>query len=202
MEAARECACKAARSCAKCLDPEYRKQFPDLLPLPEGPPTTAATSVSAYTDGCLPGLKLVPDFLSEDEEHALVQCLEADPNWKPSQSGRSKIDYGPQVNFKKQKIKMGDFKGLPAYAKSAIDQIRALDCSFEAHEMSVLSYQKLDGASLAFHFDDFWIWGERIYGINLVSDTVLTFQKGSEQIEVPIPRRSLYCMSGASRYEW
>ena len=80
------------------------------------------------------------EFVSEKEEHALVQCLEADPNWKPSQSGRSKIDYGPQVNFKKQKVKIGGFKGLPTYAKSVIEQIRALDGSFEAHEMSVLSY--------------------------------------------------------------
>ena len=55
---------------------------------------------------------------------------------------------------------------------------------------------------MAFHFDDFWLWGERIYGLNLMSDTVLTFLKDNVQVELPIPRRSLYCMRGDARFQW
>ena len=41
------------------------------------------------------GLFLIENFLSEEEEASLVEQIEADPNWKESQSGRRKIDYGP-----------------------------------------------------------------------------------------------------------
>lgn len=52
------------------------------------------------------------------------------------------------------------------------------------------------------HFDDVWIWGERIYGLNLESAVVLTFQRDFQQIEVQIPRRALYCMKADARYLW
>mgnify|MGYP002046408873 CR=1 FL=1 len=66
------------------------------------------------------GIFLVEDFLTEAEEASLVEQIEADPNWKESQSGRRKIDYGPQVNFKKKKVKVGKFKGLPKYSKTLV----------------------------------------------------------------------------------
>ena len=66
----------------------------------------------------------------------------------------------------------------------------------------MLQYEEVDGAHLDFHFDDTWLWGERIYGLNLLSDTVLSFKFNNVQVDVPIPRRSLYCMKGDSRYVW
>ena len=82
---------------------------------------------------------MVLDFITEQEEAALVKSLLADPNWKQSQSGRRKIDYGPQVNFKKRKVKSENFKGLPLYMKPCLERVAALD-KFEAHEVNVLEY--------------------------------------------------------------
>jgi hypothetical protein len=33
--------------------------------------------------------------------------------WHESVSGRKKIDFGPQANFKKKRLKKGNFNGLP-----------------------------------------------------------------------------------------
>ena len=66
------------------------------------------------------GLHLLPDFLTVAEEESLAELIESDPNWKESQSGRRKIDYGPSANFKKKKLKVGNFAGLPHYAKDFI----------------------------------------------------------------------------------
>lgn len=67
------------------------------------------------------GLHLIEDFLeSVEEEEKLAEILNNDPNWKESQSGRRKIDYGPTANFKKKKIKVGKFTGLPLYSKQFI----------------------------------------------------------------------------------
>ena len=66
------------------------------------------------------GLYLLENFLSSDEEEQLVALIDNDPNWRDSQSGRRKIDYGPTANFKKKKIKVGRFQGLPQYSKDFI----------------------------------------------------------------------------------
>ena len=77
--------------------------------------------------------------------------------------------------------------------------------TFEPIEVNILSYEESKGSNIASHFDDFWLWGERIIGLNLLSDTVMTYIKPDDPsvtIQVPIPRRSLYLMSETSRNEW
>ena len=128
------------------------------------------------------------DFISEEEEQNLIRAIDEDPNWKESQSGRRKIDYGPQVNFKKKKVKAGQFKGLPAYAKTfVLDKLPAEIAKtekfanamegFSPIEVNILEYLESKGSNIMPHFDDFWIWGERILGLNLVSDCVMQFQR-------------------------
>ena len=47
--------------------------------------------------------------------------------------------------------------------------------TFSPIEVNILSYEEAKGSNIASHFDDFWLWGERIIGVNLLSDTVLTY---------------------------
>ena len=83
------------------------------------------------------GLYLLENFLSSDEEEKLVALIDNDPNWRDSQSGRRKIDYGPTANFKKKKIKVGRFRGLPQYSKDFIfdklDAIRNTDTTNDTY---------------------------------------------------------------------
>jgi alkylated DNA repair dioxygenase AlkB len=73
---------------------------------------------------------------------------------------------------------------------------------FEPVEVNVLEYHSERGSNIAPHMDDFWLWGQRIFGLNLLADTVMTFTKGNMEIEIPVKRRQLYLISGASRLEW
>ena len=50
---------------------------------------------------------------------------------------------------------------------------------FNPVELNLLEYNEQRGSNIAPHFDDFWLWGERIVGINLLSDSVMTFEKES-----------------------
>ena len=47
-------------------------------------------------------------------------------------------------------------------------------------EVNILSYSNERGSNIASHFDDFWLWGERIIGVNLLSDTVMTYSRPSD----------------------
>lgn len=73
---------------------------------------------------------------------------------------------------------------------------------FEPAEVNVLEYDQERGSNIAPHMDDFWLWGERIFGINLLADTVMTFTKDNIEIEFPVKRKQLYLISGVSRLEW
>jgi hypothetical protein len=42
-------------------------------------------------------------------------------------------------------------------------------------EVNVLEYDQERGSNIAPHMDDLWLWGERIFGINLLAETVITF---------------------------
>jgi alkylated DNA repair protein alkB family protein 4 len=80
--------------------------------------------------------------------------------------------------------------------------------------MNALEYKEEEGSGIDPHFDDFWLWGERIVGISLLEDTTMTFYKTFEhqidhldvkvyiEIEVPLPAGSVYLMTKSSRFEW
>ena len=86
---------------------------------------------------------------------------------------------------------------------------------FQPIELNILEYVEERGAHIAPHFDDFWIWGERIVGINMLQDTTLTYYKtithflGAEEeedvsieIEIPVPRFAMYIISRQARFDW
>ncbi|XP_030318312.1 alpha-ketoglutarate-dependent dioxygenase alkB homolog 4 isoform X1 [Calypte anna] len=128
-----------------------------------------------------PGVFLAEEFISQDEESEIVELMDQD-DWKPSQSGRKKQDYGPKVNFKKQRLKAGSFTGLPSFSKKLVAQMKA--CSvlggFFPVEQCNLDYMPERGSAIDPHFDDWWLWGERLVSLNLLSQTVLSMSCDSE----------------------
>ena len=87
-------------------------------------------------------------------------------------------DYGPKVNFKRQKVKLGSFNGLPPFSErlvkrmqSEMEELRV----FTPVELCNLDYSPERGSAIDAHMDDSWIWGERLVTLNLLSSTYLTF---------------------------
>ena len=125
-------------------------------------------------------------------------------------------DYGPKVNFKRRKVKMGCFAGLPSFSCELVERMRAEveDMGdFTPVELCNLDYRPERGAAIDPHMDDSWIWGERLVTINLLSHTILTFTRthdhthsdhthSSWEIHVHMPRRSLIVVSGQARFQW
>jgi len=155
------------------------------------------------------GVDIQEEFVSSEEEEGL--CKEVDRRrWFDSQSGRRKQDYGPKVNFKKRKLKLDSFCGLPMYSKTLVDRFEAMPslAGFIPVELCNLEYEVDRGSAVDPHFDDFWLWGERLVTVNLLSTTILTFTKKDDdgehekEVLVLLPRRSLVVVFGPARYEW
>uniref|UniRef100_A0A8C6S6Q8 AlkB homolog 4, lysine demthylase n=1 Tax=Neogobius melanostomus TaxID=47308 RepID=A0A8C6S6Q8_9GOBI len=166
--------------------------------------------LAVSTDGdsapfALPGVFLQRDFISEQEELELVELMDRDV-WTPSQSGRRKQDFGPKVNFKKRRVRVGGFSGLPAASRRLVERMhRELGLKdFQPVEQCNLDYSPDRGAHIDPHLDDSWLWGERLVTVNLLSDTTLTLTLLGQglQVAVPLPRRSLLVLSGPARHTW
>ena len=113
-------------------------------------------------------------------------------------------------------MKLGDFTGLPAFSKPLVDRMRSNVeglADFTVVELCNLDYRPERGAAIDPHFDDSWLWGERLVTINLLSHSVLTFSTLTPfpghlphptpvQIRVDMPRYSLIVVAGNARYHW
>ena len=188
MNTNRECGCKSFRTCRICelkhglprdlttenrvralgdffiLDPESEVLFQDK-----------GSELVEVFDKQIWGVKLYPNFISEEEEERLLQDLSALP-WAPSVSGRRKQNHGPRANFKGRRVKVGNFCGFPASTSFVQGRFRSVPCleGYRAVEQCTIEYRPETGACIEPHVDDCWIWGERVVQLNLLSDTVLT----------------------------
>lgn len=156
----------------------------------------------------LEGFFVLRDGITEAEEKTLIDSLDQHYEWKDSQSGRRKQDYGPKRNFKKKKVKPADSPGMPSVLRPifSIASRFALDMTqenFEIAEANVLEYCENRLSSFDPHIDDTWLWGRRIIGVNLLEDCPFTFvNSAGVSVCVLLPRRSFFILSGKSRYDW
>lgn len=125
-----------------------------------------------------PGVLVHLDWISKEDEQILIDGFDSLP-WDTSQSGRRKQNYGPKTNFKKMKLKPGDFQGFPEYSRFIQERFNELDLMKNYHtiEQCSLEYDPTKGASIDPHIDDCWIWGERVVTVNCLSDSVLTLTR-------------------------
>lgn len=95
----------------------------------------------------------------------------------------SRQDYGPKVNFKKRKLKAGDFCGLPSCSRDIVARMRLSPVlrDFFPVEQCNLDYDPERGSAIDPHWDDCWLWGEHLVSLNLLSATVLSMSCDSEE---------------------
>ena len=111
------------------------------------------------------------------------------------------------MNFKKKKVKMAVFTGLPALSKIIIDRMHHHSSltDFIPVELCHLEYIPERGSAIDPHFDDFWLWGERLVTLNLASETMHTMTIDSMpgvEVDIVLPRRTLIIASGPARNDW
>jgi len=160
------------------------------------------------------GIFLSNNFLSLTEETFFIGEINKS-EWITSQSGRFKQDYGPQANFKQKKIKSAKFTGLPYYTKFLLERLNQLNKNvienFHPVELCNLKYDSSRASCIDPHFDDFWLWGDRLITISLGSNTFYTLNPGNDEslhtyadceILVPLKKLSLIILSDDARNKW
>lgn len=165
------------------------------------------------TNTGVPGLYLIENFLSEEEERTLCQEIEKG-TWKNNRSGERRVQmFGPWHNEKYQVKRGNQITPLPKYCVDLAGKIKTIVNTFlktqvvispklgeENTEIFINEYLPKD--DLQFHSDHRTTYEETISGISLLSGSILFFQKGSKEVGVKLPARSIYFMTGDSRYKW
>lgn len=156
------------------------------------------------------GIFLVKDFISKEEEDQLLPIIDTRKPWIPSQEGRAKQDYGPKVSFLKRKVSVGNFGGFPDFANHLFSRMQTNYPDrlgdFAPVEFCILEYTPERGSYIRPHYDDKWIWGDRLITVNLLSATSLRltreFNIPPYEIVIRMPERSLLVIHGEARYDW
>ena len=186
-------------------------------------PITGVFIGEEVVDACsdfipITGVFIGKEVITPEEESSLIAAIDSGDKWIDSQSGRRKQDFGPKVNFKKKKIKWAEFHGFPAYLNQIFNRIKKELSSevenvlenFDPIELCHLEYDPLRGSSIDPHFDDEWLWGERLVTLNYLSTTYLTLTRppGVEnsdlgvEMKIKLPPRSLLVLSKDARFKW
>lgn len=164
------------------------------------------------------GLMTLHDFISEDEEAALVRHLDAaSPGWCAtlSKGRRRHQEFGVPYNSKASDgFVVEEPAGprrppgeLPAFLSTVTARLRSsLRClsNFEPNQVTCNEYLRSLGNSLGAHYDDRRLSGEYIVTLSLLSDAGMVFdqESSSSMVVAPMPRRSCHILSGESRYHW
>ena len=91
-------------------------------------------------------LKQQPDFFTHDEMEHLMESFDQ--------------NFGPKANFKKRKLQLGNFKGVPSFSCLFHEKIKSVPLLKDYHtiEQCSLEYNPERGASIEPHIDDCWVW--------------------------------------------
>lgn len=176
----------------------------------------------------IPGLTVIYDFISEEEELNLVNRLESDKRvpWRysPFNGQCHSKEYGVVTQFglpsearvvraidkSKGECDMPEyvyflFERLQFVAKCHPRQFPANIQKFIPNSFNVNQYLKSRKDYLKFHYDDRFLSGDHLMNLSLVGTSYMTYQdynKPPTEYDVHLPRRCLQIVSGLARYRY
>lgn len=157
----------------------------------------------------IPGLRYQPDFLSREEEEALLAVIQTLPlhpaRYKEYQACRQIVSYGGSYDFEANVLLPG--QALDERLMPLRDRVAAWLGVNRAQLVQVLVAEYAPGTPLGWHRDvpNF----EVIAGLSLGSEATLRFRPfppgevaKRHAVQLEVAPRSIYKMEGAARWAW
>jgi alkylated DNA repair dioxygenase AlkB len=156
-----------------------------------------------------PGMRYEEDFLSPQEEAALVARIEALPlapmKYQQYEALRRVVSYGGQYDFSAQRL--NETEPIPEWLHSLRERAAAWSGIAPERFTQALVAEYRPGTPLGWHRDvpDF----EDVAGVSLLNEAVMRFRpyphevgRKVKSLKLVLPPRSIYLLRGASRWEW
>ncbi|XP_011691611.1 PREDICTED: alkylated DNA repair protein alkB homolog 8 isoform X2 [Wasmannia auropunctata] len=150
-----------------------------------------------------PGLTLIENFITEEQEGTLLGALD----WDDCESVSSQLKHR-QVKHFGYEFEYGTNIVDPNKPIAPIPQdYKFLQALFDKHghkyaydQLTINKY--LSGQGIPSHIDTHSVFEDTILSLSLGSACVMIFKKEDRKIDVLLPARSLLIMTGEARYAW
>lgn len=155
------------------------------------------------------GMRYEAEFLSRDEEAALVAIIERLPlehmKYQQYTARRRVVSYGGQYDFSAQRL--DEAEPLPAWLDALRERAGAWAGIAPEGFAQALVAEYAPGTPLGWHRDvpDF----EDVIGVSLLNEAVMRFRpyppesgRREDGRKLTVPPRSIYLLRGPSRWEW
>lgn len=149
------------------------------------------------------GLIERPEFLTAEEETALLAAVNAG-RWDTSLSRRVQ-HYGHRYNYRYtgKETAAEEVTPVPAWALCLYEKIAAcVSLPAAAEDLQVIVNEYVPGQGIRAHVDDPSKFGEWVVTVSLGSGCEMEFARKEEKYRVRLEPRSVYVMTGESRYKW
>ncbi|CAM9649270.1 unnamed protein product, partial [Discosporangium mesarthrocarpum] len=175
-----------------------------VRPLPDSGPSEQLECVSKTNHVEVPGLTLVEDFVTEEEEQTLLRplLLEAAPWTGPLK--RRVQHYGRVFDYHTRHV---DFKTkapeLPPFLAFVLARMEENGLAPKSPDQLTLNEYR-PGQGISSHVDTHSAFTDGLASLSLGSGCVMDFKhpNGVRRRSLYLPRRSLVVMEGEARYVW
>lgn len=142
----------------------------------------------------IPGLSYIPDFITPNEESALINEINAQ-TWLNDLKRRVQ-HYGYKYDYTARKVTADSYLGpLPGWLMPVTQKLL-----FKPDQAIVNEY--LPGQGISAHVDCVPCFSDTIASLSLGSGAVMQFTKEQEKHDLFLGPRSLIILSGPARYDW
>ncbi|XP_026814450.1 alkylated DNA repair protein alkB homolog 8-like isoform X1 [Rhopalosiphum maidis] len=147
-----------------------------------------------------PGLEIIDNFITEEEENFLLEYLNEHWSGSSSMKHRQVKHYGFEFNYDFNNVRYDTCDPIPKEFEFILNAIY-LRLNWRPNQITINKY--LPGQGIPNHIDNITVFDEYILSLSLNSDIVMEFRKDLlKQNGIFIKAKSLLIMSGESRYEW
>ncbi len=148
------------------------------------------------------GLIYIPDFITKEEERALINNIDAQP-WLTDLKRRVQ-HYGYRYDYKARAVTNEAYLGeIPEWIAPVASRLYDQKLFNKIPDQAIVNEYD-PGQGISAHVDCVPCFGDVIASLSLGSSAIMQFthpQSGERQ-ELYLQERSLIVLSGAARYEW
>ncbi len=147
-----------------------------------------------------PGLILIPEWITTDECHTLLDQIDAQP-WMDDLSRRVQ-HYGWKYDYTLRDLTTDQFLGpIPTFFTAVVEKLAGVP-EFGAIAEQIIVNEYEPGQGIAAHTDRN-TFGDVVASLSLGSEWPMEFaSRDGRTIEVFMPVGALLLMTGPSRFEW
>lgn len=152
----------------------------------------------------VPGLKLIENFITEDEELVLIKNIDQNPEKWLNDLKRRVQHFGYKYNYTSKALSFEDKLGpMPEWLVVLCQKLTENEIIKNIEQVIINEYKT--GQGIGLHVDRVDMFGPTVVSLSLLVPCEMTFAKrlpNFDKEKLVLPQRSLLILQKDARYDW